>query len=41
VATVALAAVSLLVLPRWKPNSAWLILVGALAGLVAHVVRLA
>jgi chromate transporter len=41
VVTVALAAVALLVLLRWKPNSAWLILGGALVGLAAHVVGLA
>ncbi|HEU0026009.1 MAG TPA: hypothetical protein VFQ25_02755 [Ktedonobacterales bacterium] len=41
VVTVALAALALLILLRWKPNSAWLILGGTLAGLTAHVVGLA
>jgi len=29
---------ALAVLLRWKPNSAWLVLAGAVAGLLAHVV---
>ena len=41
VVTVALAAVSLLILLRWKPNSIWLILGGALVGLAAHLAGLA
>ncbi len=36
--TVVLALASLAVLLRWKPNSAWLVLAGAVAGLLAHVV---
>lgn len=41
VVTIALAGVSLLILLRWKINSAWLILGGAVVGLVAHLVGLA
>ena len=40
VVTIVLAAVSLLVLWRWRMNSAWLVLLGAVAGVVAHFLRL-
>jgi len=36
--TVVLALASLAILLRWKPNSAWLVLAGAVAGFLAHVV---
>lgn len=36
IAAAALAAASLVVLIRWRINSAWLVLIGALAGLVLH-----
>jgi chromate transporter len=39
VQTAALAAVSAVVLLRWKPNSAWLVLAGAVVGLVASRLR--
>ena len=39
--TIALAALSLLILLRWKPNSAWLIAGGALVGFAAHLIGLA
>ncbi len=39
--TIAVAALSLLILLRWKINSAWLILGGGVVGLVAHLVGLA
>jgi chromate transporter len=38
--TLALAALAFLILLRFKVNSAWLILVGALAGLAAHLLHL-
>jgi chromate transporter len=38
--TIALAAGSLLVLLRWRLNSAWLVLLGAIVGVVQHFLRL-
>jgi chromate transporter len=35
--TIALAAVSAIVLLRWNINSAWLVLAGAVAAVIAHV----
>jgi chromate transporter len=39
--TIALAALTLLLMLRWRVNSAWLVLGGGLAGLVEHALRLA
>ena len=40
VVTVALAVVSMLALWRWRRNSAWLVLGGAVVGVAAHFLRL-
>lgn len=40
VVTMALAAVSLLALWRWRVNSGWLVLIGAVVGILVHVLHL-
>jgi len=40
VVTIVLAAVSLVTLWRWRLNSAWLVLIGAVVGILAHVLHL-
>jgi len=40
VVTIVLAAVSLVTLWRWRLNSSWLVLIGAVVGILAHVLHL-
>jgi len=40
IVTVVLAAASLAALWRWRMNSAWLVIIGAVVGIVAHFLHL-